>query len=97
MAAWVFVKNGSVYGLTPDGTRPLSEPMLTHQHGPVAFTKKTIPLAIFKISITKLRLKIKHLQSENNLKEDDIRKVFCDTIMYWVYTMKSYDNFRSHK
>ena len=37
MATWVWVKIGSGYGLLPDGTKPLPDPMLTyHQLGRVA-------------------------------------------------------------
>ena len=61
MASGILVQIWSDNGLVPDGTKPLSDQMLTyHQWGLKVFPPRTIPQQMLKISNTWIFLKITH-------------------------------------
>ena len=68
MATEIWVNIGSGNGLLPDGTKPLTKPMLTFQHkGPVMLIWRAISLEISQPSIIKISLKIIFLRFYWNL------------------------------
>ena len=61
------VNIGSGYGLLPDGTKPLPEPMLTdHQWSPSDIHIRAISLEVPQPSVTEICLKIMYLNFHSN-------------------------------
>ena len=67
MAKDIWVNIGSSNGLLPDGTKPLSEPMLTDHHLKSSdIHSRTILQEMPQPSITKIRLKVTYLKFHSN-------------------------------